>query len=55
MDSVVKIVYYMKTISIAKVPYTAKVFYMFMMFMWVANVSGYTSFNLEKNPILMPV
>lgn len=45
----------MKTISIAKVPYTAKIFYMFMMFMWVANVSGYTSFNLGKNPILMPV
>lgn len=55
MDSVVKIVYYMKTISIAKVPYTAKIFYMFMMFMWVAGVSDYTSFNLGKNPILMPV
>lgn len=55
MDSVVKNVYYMKTISIAKVPYTAKIFYMFMMFMWVAGASDYTSFNLGKNPILMPV
>lgn len=45
----------MKTISIAKVPYTAKIFYMFMMFMWVASVSDYTSFNFGKNPILMPI
>lgn len=45
----------MKTISIAKVPYTAKIFYMFMMFMWVASVSDYTSFNFAKNPILMPI
>lgn len=45
----------MKTISIAKVPYTAKIFYMFMMFMWVASVSDYTSFNFGKNPIFMPV
>lgn len=45
----------MKTISIAKVPYTAKIFYMFMMFMWVASVSDYTSFNFGKNPIFLPV
>ena len=45
----------MKTIPIAKVPSTAKIFYMFMMFMWVASVSDYTSFNFGKNPILMPV
>lgn len=45
----------MNTISIEKVPYTAKIFYMFMMFMWVASVSDYTSFNFGKNPIIMPV
>lgn len=45
----------MNTISITKVPYTAKVFYMFMMFMWVASVSDYTSFNIGKNPIFMPI
>lgn len=38
-----------------KISYTAKVFYMFMMFIWVASVSDYTSFNISKNPILMPV
>lgn len=45
----------MNTISMEKVPYTAKIFYMFMMFMWVASVSDYTSFNFGKNPIIMPV
>ena len=26
-----------------------------MMFMWVASVSDYTSFNIGKNPVLMPI
>ncbi len=33
----------------------AQYFFMFMMFMWVASVSDYTSFNFGKNPILMPI
>lgn len=37
------------------IPYKAKVFYMFMMFMWVASASDYTSFNIGKNSILMPI
>ena len=37
------------------VPYKAKVFYMFMMFLWVASVSPLTGFNFGNNPILMPV
>lgn len=37
------------------IPYSAKVFYMFMMFMWVASVSDLTSFNFGRNPILMPI
>lgn len=45
----------MRLIDNMRVPYKAKVFYMFMMFMWVASASDYTSFNIGKNPILMPV
>mgnify|MGYP004665878171 FL=1 len=45
----------MRLIDNVRVPYKAKAFYMFMMFMWVASVSDYTSFNVGKNPILMPV
>ncbi|MBL1007517.1 MAG: hypothetical protein JJO71_28200 [Escherichia coli] len=45
----------MNSICNTKVPYKAKVFFMFMMFMWVASVSDYTSFNFGKNPILMPI
>lgn len=30
-------------------------FFMFMMFMWGASVSDYTSFNIDKNPVLMPI
>lgn len=45
----------MRLIDNVIVPYKAKAFYMFMMFMWVASVSDYTSFNVGKNPILMPV
>lgn len=41
----------MNSICNTKVPYKAKVFFMFMMFMWVASVSDYTSFNFGKNPI----
>ena len=44
----------MRLIDNVIVPYKAKAFYMFMMFMWVASVSDYTSFNFGKNPILMP-
>lgn len=32
-----------------------KMFYMFMMFIWVASVSPLTGFNFGKNPILMPI
>lgn len=32
-----------------------KVFYMFMMFMWIGRASPYTGFNISENPILMPV
>lgn len=32
-----------------------KVFFMFMMFMWVASVTPLTGFNFGNNPILMPV
>lgn len=45
----------MNSISKSEVSYSAKVFYMFMMFMWVASVSDYTSFNIGKNPVLMPI
>ena len=45
----------MRLIDNVIVPYKAKAFYMFMMFMWVASASDYTSFNVGKNPILMPV
>ena len=45
----------MNSISKSEVSYSAKVFYMFMMFMWVASVSEYTSFNIGKNPVLMPI
>ena len=45
----------MNSISKSEVSYSAKVFYMFMMFMWVASVSDYTSFNIVKNPVLMPI
>ena len=45
----------MNSICNTKVPCKAKVFFMFMMFMWVASVSDYTSFNFGKNPILMPI
>lgn len=45
----------MNSICNTKVPYKAKVFFMFMMFMWVASMSDYTSFNFGKNPILMPI
>lgn len=34
---------------------TNRLFFMFMMFMWVASVSTYTSFNFGKNPVLMPI
>lgn len=37
------------------VPHRAKAFFMFMMFMWVASVSDFTSFNIGKNPVLMPI
>lgn len=37
------------------IPHRAKTFFMFMMFMWVASVSDFTSFNIGKNPVLMPV
>lgn len=36
-------------------PSKAKVFYMFMMFMWIGRASPYTGFNISENPILMPV
>lgn len=36
-------------------PSKAKVFYMFMMFMWISRASPYTGFNISENPILMPV
>lgn len=45
----------MRLIDNVRVPYKAKAFYMFMMFMWVASVSDFTSFNISKNPILMPI
>lgn len=45
----------MRLIDNVIVPYKAKAFYMFMMFMWVASASDYTSFNVGKNPVLMPV
>lgn len=45
----------MRLIDNVRVPYKAKAFYMFMMFMWVASVSDFTSFNIGKNPILMPI
>ena len=38
-----------------KPSYTAKLFFMFMMFMWVASVTPLTGFNFSKNPILMPI
>lgn len=41
--------------KIQHVPHRAKTFFMFMMFMWVASVSDFTSFNIGKNPVLMPV
>lgn len=34
---------------------SAQMFFMFMMFMWVSGVSDYTSFNIVRNPVLMPV
>lgn len=37
------------------VPHRAKLFFMFMMFMWVASTSPLTGFNFGQNPILMPV
>lgn len=40
---------------IQHIPHRAKTFFMFMMFMWVASVSDFTSFNLGKNPVLMPL
>lgn len=36
-------------------PYTAKLFFMFMMFMWSASVTPLTGFNFSSNPVLMPV
>lgn len=38
-----------------KVSGSAQSFFMFMMFMWVASSSYYTSFNFAKNPVLMPI
>jgi hypothetical protein len=38
-----------------KVSGSAQNFFMFMMFMWVAGASDYTSFNFGKNPVLMPI
>lgn len=35
--------------------YKHKLFFMFMMFIWVAQVSPLTGFNFSNNPILMPV
>lgn len=37
------------------VPYWAKNFFMFMMFMWVASVTPLTSFNFGNNRILAPI
>lgn len=36
-------------------PHKAKLFFMFMMFLWVASVSPLTGFNFGNNPILMPL
>lgn len=55
MDSVVKNSILYENDFNSKGSIYAKIFYMFMMFMWVASVSDYTSFNFGKNPILMPI
>lgn len=48
---------YSKSMSVnyIKISSGAQYFFMFMMFMWVAGVSNFTSFNFSKNPVLMPV
>lgn len=45
----------MNSYAITKPTYRLQIFFMFMMFMWVARVTPLTSFKFGENPYLMPI